>query len=164
MRTWKNSFFLVRLFSPSLFLTQLLVIHMLIWYWKPSESALSIVWYFYRTISVPTFIVDILFVNTFPHINAFSHPNIWSNLNAFLHLNTLSPHRNVISFYFNTEWTGLMENVQNFNPTVSESQIVPKKQLGRVLQDTLHVEIFIWMECAIHEYILIGIKSLYLLK
>ena len=37
----------------------------------------------------------------------------------------------------NLEWTGVKENVRIFNPMGSESHINFKKQVGRVLRDTL---------------------------
>ena len=43
-----------------------------------------------------------------------------------------------IRTFFNLEWTGVKENVRIFNPMGSESHINSKKQVGRVLRDTLY--------------------------
>ena len=44
-----------------------------------------------------------------------------------------------IRTFFNLEWTGVKENVRIFNPMGSESHINSKKQVGRVLRDTLYL-------------------------
>ena len=40
--------------------------------------------------------------------------------------------------FLNTEWTGLLENVWIFNHRGSKGQIIPPKQVGHVLRDTLY--------------------------
>ena len=47
--------------------------------------------------------------------------------------------------YFNTEWTGLLDNVRNFNHSGSKRQIIPPKQVGRVLRNTLYIYIYIYI-------------------